>query len=674
LSSTRGPAVNIDNASHGLPQIARKNPSTSQNWDTQIAEEFDKNCWSLLFLCKEHKDVRSGSVSAMLGRQRTFELIPTTLVRSNGPVRPMTSKAAKKAYAQANRAPRVSRAEQRRREAAELEAQKKEYERERAAAKAKTAREKKALKANADREERRKQGLPEPNRFVRASQPTISRFVRGEGVKRTWEQMKSVMEEESEGTISAAEEMVEDAQPPTKRVAVCPKEVRKAHPPTKRVDAVEDSEDEFGEFPSLSQADLLEKISSSLVALKKGSSGPGSPTPNPEAQPEERGREVSQELPGRKSCDDEYPLTDSQIFADLAATQLLSEAAKAASKSDGIGLPVRSVEAQLQTSNKSTGTPRQPHQQSKMPVVDGHGNVTPNNHAALPRPVFQECSAKLPSVRLLMKEASQLYPETVSEQIINRPNLSQSMPNQTIWSQNSTPHKIEPIVCRPALQPLPNNMPPPKLPVKEKKSISFPTPLLKPHLPPRNSSSTATRPPPSMPPSATQAFLENHLDDFFPSPTQEIRELLDEVDDLPSNTQIAHELSSPPQQDHIDDDDQFGDFISTQDLILSSQDLLEIVTPSRRATTHEPLRPPISRERARFFEEKEDDLMHAAMHESKMLAEQARRLPPTKVTEKKVPLKEAPKTKRILKRVQSTATDYGDDEFSECVQDLLDLC
>jgi len=66
--------------------------------------------------------------------------------------------------------------------------------------------------------------------------------------------------------------------------------------------------------------------------------------------------------------------------------------------------------------------------------------------------------------------------------------------------------------------------------------------------------------------------------------------------------------------------------------------------------------------------------MHAAMHESKMLAEQTKKLPPTKVAEKKVPLKEAPKTKRILKKVHSTATDYGDDEFSEYVQDLLDLC
>jgi hypothetical protein len=586
----------------------------------------------------------------------------------------MTSKAAKKAYAQANRAPRVSRAEQRRREAAELEAQKKEYERERAATKAKAAREKKALKANADREERRKQGLPEPNRFVRASQPTISRFVRGEGVKRTREQMESVMEEESEGTISAAEEMVDDAQPPAKRVAVCAKEVREAHPPTKRVDAVEDSEDEFGEFPSLSQADLLEKISSSLVELKKGSSGPGSPAPNPEAQPEERGCEASQEFPARKSYDDEYPLTDSQVFADLATTQLLSEAAEADSRSDGIGLPVRSVEAQLQTSNKPIGTPRQLHQQSKMPMVDGQGSRKPEARSALPGPAFQGCSAKFPSARLLRKEASELLPGTVSEQIIDRLIPSQSVSKQTIRSQDSTPYQTPGIVSRPALQLISNNMPPPRLPVKERKSISFVTPFLKPHLPPRNSSSTATKLPPSMPPSATQAFLENHLDEFFPSPTQEIRELLDEVDDLPSNTQIAHELSTPPQQDHTDDNDQFGDFISTQELILSSQDLLEIVTPSRRATIHEPPRRPVSRERARFFEEKEDDLMHAAMHESKMLAEQTKKLLPMKATEKKVPLKEAPKTKRILKRVQSTATDYGDDEFSECVQDLLDLC
>jgi hypothetical protein len=227
-------------------------------------------------------------------------------------------------------------------------------------------------------------------------------------------------------------------------------------------------------------------------------------------------------------------------------------------------------------------------------------------------------------------------------------------------------------------------MPPPRPPVKERKSISFRTPLSKPHLPPRNSSSTTTRPPPSILPSATQAFLENHLDEFFPSPTQEIRELLDGVDYLPSNTQIAQELSSPHHQAHADDDDGLADFISTQDLILSSQDLLEIVTPSRSPTnpvaTNEPLLRPISRERARFFEEKEDDLVHAAIHESKRLAvaeeafKQVFSRKATSGAEKKVPLNEAPKTKRKLKRVQSTVTDYGDDEFSECVQDLLDLC
>lgn len=310
-----------------------------------------------------------------------------------------------------------------------------------------------------------------------------------------------------------------------------------------------------------------------------------------------------------------------------------------------------------------------------MLIVESQRTRNPGARSALPGSPFQGCSAKSPLEKLPREKAPEFLPGTVSKQIIERLIPSQSVSNQTIRSQeDSTPYRTPGIGSRPALQPISSNMPPPRLPVKERKSISFVTPFLKPHLPPRDSSRTATRPPPSMPPSATLAFLENHLDEFFPSPTQEIRDLLDGVDDLPSNTQIAHELRSPPQQVHIDDEDQFGDFISTQDLILSSQDLLEIVTPSRRATTHEPLRRPVSRERARFFEEKEDDLMHAAMHESKMLAEQARRLPSTQVTEKKVPLKETPKSKRILKRVQSTATDYGDDEFSECVQDLLDLC
>jgi phage-related minor tail protein len=107
----------------------------------------------------------------MASRQRTFDLIPTSLARSNGQKPPMTSKAAKKAHQLATRGPKVSRAEQRRRDAEELAQQKKEFEREKAAAKAKAVREKKAAKEQADRELRKKNGIPEPSRFEQVNPP-----------------------------------------------------------------------------------------------------------------------------------------------------------------------------------------------------------------------------------------------------------------------------------------------------------------------------------------------------------------------------------------------------------------------------------------------------------------------------------------------------------------------
>lgn len=113
--------------------------------------------------------------------QRTFTIVPPARPAERTPVdnRPMTSKQVRKAYKEANRVPRVSRAEQLRQERAEQERIRKEFEKDKAALKAKTLREKKRAKEQAEREEKRKKGLPLVN--VRPSQDTIAWFVRGKG-------------------------------------------------------------------------------------------------------------------------------------------------------------------------------------------------------------------------------------------------------------------------------------------------------------------------------------------------------------------------------------------------------------------------------------------------------------------------------------------------------------
>ncbi len=572
----------------------------------------------------------------------------------------MTSKQVKKAYQQANRRPRISRAEQRRLDVAELERQKKEYEREKAAAKAKAAREKKAGRENTEKEARKKMRLPEPSRFARANQLMISSFVKkGNYGKRSWQEIKTdTVVEDPDATLSDIEVREKDEeQPPAKRIAI-----------------EEDSDDEFGEFPSLSQSDILEKVDSSMVSVKDIGSGAGSSAVVANQPAEPNCRIASQELPARKLSEDEFPLDDSQDFAEMVNTQMLSEAASAARRSGG------AASTELPILEKV----------SPRPVPPGFEDpkVTPIPKKVMHKPM----SLKMPK--------PQAFTNAINKN--NRATLP--------WLT------IDP---RPALQEASVNMPPPPIPIKEKKAISFAPSPQKRKLVPQNATKSNTAGY-DTPPSGTQVFLENHLDDFFPSPSQAMRELISEADELPSNTQIARELSSdlptekitsPPSNRPISralrlmpaiEQDNLDDLICTQDLILSSQELLEITTSSRAPPKTEAVpelvkEKPVSRPKAPFFEEKEDDILHAVLHKSEITAACPQtRPPPTrerkgpifeekeedllaaaldesrKTAERqkavKVPLREVKGNKRkdrTFKRgLSSASTDYGEDEFS----------
>lgn len=503
--------------------------------------------------------------------QRTFDLIPTTLVSTNGPTRAMTSKAAKKAYAKRNQGPKISKAEQRRLEKEELDKQKREYERERAAARAKIAREKKAEKTEAVRQERKRKGLPEPNKFVRPSQPTISMFVRRDN-KRSWETMDVLPEEESDATI--CDDEIDD---PQKKRA--------------KVTSDHDTEDEFGEFPSFSQSDfpeILAKLDSSSI-----------PTGMSQAVDEkfEDHESGSPELPTKisVSLDQDQYSQDEDFLADMATTQLLSESADAAMREnfDSSTVPI------IDTLISQVDIPRTINQPTKVVAANNHSNPKLSNTA----------------------------PSALKERSVN---------------------------LGPRVAPM----------SKAAKSITFAPSPFKDRITPSMVHKAM------LPPSATQAFLENHLDDFFPSPSQEVRELLEDIDDydLPSNTQIAKELSPI----RAEEEDMFGNMFCTQDLVLSSQDLLEIITPSRppaKVTSKKdcppppPLPLPQVKQRRRFFEEKEEDLIHAAIqesiHDTRLLAHWEESVETTV----EAPLKQ----QRTFMRVASTSamTDYGEDEIND---------
>ncbi|KAK4195355.1 hypothetical protein QBC40DRAFT_269359 [Triangularia verruculosa] len=132
---------------------------------------------------------RTDAKTPMPLQQNTFVLVPQPVtfqqaLALDGPESkpPMTTKQAQKAYREANRLPKMTKAERRRQERAELERIRKEEEKEKASKRAKVLRDRKKAKEQALKEEKRRQGLPLVD--VRPSQATISTFLKGKAVSR----------------------------------------------------------------------------------------------------------------------------------------------------------------------------------------------------------------------------------------------------------------------------------------------------------------------------------------------------------------------------------------------------------------------------------------------------------------------------------------------------------
>jgi len=628
---------------------------------------------ALIVLCFSETVCHLGpqQYQTMAGQQRTFQLIPESLVKTSCPVKAMTSKQAKKAYQKrTNNGTKVSRAEQARLDREELDRQKKEYEKERASRRAKAARDKKAQKAEEEKAKRKSNGLPEPNKHVRASQPRISMFVsNGKGNKRSWKEMDNTTEDigyKSDTTIDCQE------QPSL----------------PKRIARDDNSEDEFGDFPSLSQTnEVLNNLNGGTSEESVEFAAPGLKLPLLKVN----------NTDARNNCNEN--LEDDELD-ELVTAQLVSETDDAIQRALSSPFPQdeKNIDRYLGNSHR-----RPPSSSSK--------------------------------------------DDSRSE---SHEELRSSFKDQSI---NVAPHELSKNTAK-----------------------SIPFAIITP-----DHQNTIQR---SFRPSATQTFLERHTDSFFPSPSQQVRELLEDFDDMPSNTQIAHELN----ETKASEDYSWGGMFSTQDLVLSPQDLLEITTPCKpptktslakkphpepftpldpaysmrqapnnkpkmnwdtlrdMKTSEAPSRPfhvaqpldyetsmiateqdfitktrplqlpdqgdracspqlqdispqqqPISeredlqtsgshiKHHRRFFEEKEEDLLYAALHESRaaplvelkqLNSAPMRRAPmnvPSKETAKTVPVQEAPKkATRTFQRIQSTITDYGDEEFNE--QELLALC
>jgi len=545
-------------------------------------------------------------------RQRTFELVPETLVKQNvQQPRRMTSKQVKKAYKEANKVPKISRAEQRRRDQEELERHRKEYAKQQAAEKAKAVREKKAAKLHAEKEARKKKGIPEPSKGVGASQPRISMFI-NKADRRTSVETKNTknsVEEDLDETLfwddaesapsgkRSASDAFEDgasAGRPQKRVA---SETSENKTEFGRKAALEESDDEFGGFPSLSQDDIpifLEEIDHSMnstpthgigswgtsraatpnmgehlrkaLSTKAGNEGPRVPATGVQPQ----FRSISAEAIGKPVDSYLEPLRESHRLGNLPA-KTPSPTRQAIGPQQQIvavqqqrpNIIPRPVQSGSKPMHNTTRT-RSFHAQSPAVQMLPKRQTQPETIKRMPPSVrssyrLSQANKDAYTPRLEFKKSQ---PETKELPV---PSQSSNTPTRTNTPASARPDFKQPQQSKFALQDRPVNKPPRAVQVHNQfntftrselkkpppvsksappeRSVNMPPPALllnkttfkptfsKPHA----SARLPTTPKPfDLPPSSTQAFLETHLEDFLPSPSQEIRELAEE--EAPSQT------------------------------------------------------------------------------------------------------------------------------------------
>ncbi|RKF65756.1 hypothetical protein OnM2_003013 [Erysiphe neolycopersici] len=509
-------------------------------------------------------------------RQRTFELIPTTLVHPNGNKPPMTSKQVKREYLKANQKDRLTRAEQRQLEAKELRRLKLEILKEKASAKARTTKENKISKALVEAQLRKKAGLP-PKPTRSRSQTTISFF--------TGCDCPTVIERQKVKTKADKDSGPYEKQTDEEGKEDVKQYIMKELSTKKDTHDSESSEDEFGGFPFCSQ---LEMMVTSIDSKKRS---PITQIPN--------------------ILEPELSKLDSQIL-DLQPN-----------------LPKNKINEDSQT-NVLQDSPR---------------SVLTIKHA-----LEASYESSKQDVEILNPQTQACKCSELSIEPVSPADLCDSS-STTVENHLNFPQSL--------------------LPVKDRTLLSYEmTQLQELPCPDVDITILRTTPEDNKTSVVDLEFSNEFLEDFLSSPTQEIEDLHDDDDDIddidaadfPSNTQIMTEINSSistrsenhhpkvsPEiqvtklknnhsagllvktaenlcteagpQATIKQQDYFDDFICTQDLVVLSQELMEVNAPipdkfkAEHRSTQEKVK-----EKKRFFEEKEEDLVKAALYESKMMA------------------------------------------------------
>lgn len=553
----------------------------------------------------------------MAPKQKTFELIPdlpgvgmaqqqqqqqqlaaAAAVQSRPP---MTTKQAKKLYRQKGKGPKISKAEQRRIDLMEQDRIRKEFEKEKAQARARTARDKKKAKEDKERDEKRRKGLPLVE--VHPSQDTISRFISRLGAgARTNTRLGSVQEADSESATeveSDAEVHDEPCEEPG---------VHHVHGNPRKATGKEN------EDPTDALADSAERTAKRQKLAQPGPNLLDRMIHIPSQLPARPVARVAQELEMESwsrpsSLDTDDPATETMLEDQLIADVELASSKSAARSSPNRQSPPRELppsrdqpqsHAPLAPRAPLPAPPRPPSRpQPPRPQPPGPQKLQARQLPAGARPP----TAAVPQTGSFRpKPAENAFKKPVA------PFIHADKQSHAARCAEATKSPAPPKFKLPSAPIIPRSAMPKFLPKPTK-----PAPI---RLPVQASPTYAGSRGPAIQtadafPTSTQLLVMNHVDELFPSSSQEARELREDhppvtaaripssppspphsttlftggrtgpSDGRPSNTSVPRP-PTPPSRGHPGGDP-FSEiaFLATQDLILSSQDMEELDTPSK---------------------------------------------------------------------------------------------
>lgn len=554
----------------------------------------------------------------------------------------MTTKQAKKLYRQKSKGPKLSKAEQRRIDLLEQDRIRKEFEKEKAQARAQAARDKKKAKEDKERDEKRKKGLPLIN--VHPSQDTISRFISRLGFGAKNSHLDTVQEADSE----SATEVESDGDVRNK-----PGEEQKDY----------HAQDHNKEAPGKENEDPADALGDSAARPAKRRKL-GQPSRNlldrmihiPSQRSLGAVARVAQEMEmdswsRPSSIDTDDPATEAMLEDQLIADVELASSKSATRSSPNQQSPSREpLPAPVHAPSRASLAPRAP----SPPPPPAHSQPRPQP----PRPQDMQGNRPPTGPRIPLGDIAptghcRAKPKPL-EDVFKKP-ISPFVPGgrqgPAIRGAAAAKPPAPPRFKPPAGAVIPTSGRPRFLP-KPAKAATTPVPV---QASPtyagsrRNALKTA-----DAFPTSTQLLVMNHVDELFPSPSQEARELHGDQQQakaakIPTGPSTL--LRKPPYStdEHIDHlggrksavapmrpvplpRDQLGKnappefpFLSTQDLILSSQDIEELDTPSK-------MRPrPASR------------TLHVASHGNSLPSSPERLVLPSNEKTRVVPGAQAPK-------------------------------